>query len=103
MDAAVYYREVLGRRVTPAATSRRAALVAATEAIRSYEARLSRAMLEALANTNATVYGVTAKDEISYRTPTMCFNLQDISPAKITEDLAKKNIRVRYVPQYSLR
>jgi len=103
MDAAVHYLEDLGRRVNPAATSRRAALVAATEAIRSYEARLSRAMLEALANTNATVYGVTAKDEISYRTPTMCFNLPGISPAKVTEDLAKRNIGVRDGHMYSPR
>ena len=103
MDAAVYYLEDLGRLVNPAATSRRAALVAATEATRSYEARLSRAMLEALANTNATVYGVTAKDEISYRTPTMCFNLPGISPAKVTENLAKTNIGVRDGHMYSPR
>src|SRR5579862_7839243 len=57
MDAAVRYLEDLGRRIHPAAASRRAALVAATEAIRSYEAQLSRAMLDALANAKATVYG----------------------------------------------
>jgi cysteine desulfurase family protein (TIGR01976 family) len=103
MDAAVHYLEELGRRVNPGATSRRAALVAATEAIRGYEAQLSRAMLEALANAKATVYGVTAKDEISYRTPTMCFNLPDISPAKVTGELAKKNIGVRDGHMYSPR
>jgi cysteine desulfurase family protein (TIGR01976 family) len=103
MDAVVRYLEDLGRRISPAATSRRAALVASTEAIRGYEAELSLAMLDALANTNATVYGVTAKDEISYRTPTMCFNLPGISPATVSEDLAKKNIGVRDGHMYSPR
>jgi cysteine desulfurase family protein (TIGR01976 family) len=103
MDAAVRYLEDLGRRINPAATSRRAALVECTEAIRGYEAQLSRAMLDALANANATVYGVTAKDQISRRTPTLCFNLPGISPAKVTEDLAKQNIGVRDGHMYSPR
>src|SRR5512136_628259 len=64
MDAAVRYLEDLGRKIQPAATSRRAALVACAEATREYEAKLSRAMLDALTGLNATVYGVTAKDEV---------------------------------------
>ena len=103
MDAAVRYLEDLGRLINPATTSRRAALVASTEAIRGYEAQLSRAMLDALANANATVYGVTAKDEISHRTPTLCFNLPGIPPAKVTEELAKQNIGVRDGHMYSPR
>jgi cysteine desulfurase family protein (TIGR01976 family) len=103
MDAAVHYLEDLGRLINPAETSRRAALVASTEAIRGYEAQLSCAMLDALANANATVYGVTAKDEISHRTPTLCFNLPDISPARVTEELAKQNIGVRDGHMYSPR
>jgi selenocysteine lyase/cysteine desulfurase len=77
--------------------------VASTEAIRSYEAQLSRAMLDALANANATVYGVTAKDQISQRTPTLCFNLPGVSPARVTEELAKQNIGVRDGHMYSPR
>jgi cysteine desulfurase family protein (TIGR01976 family) len=103
MDAAVRYLEDLGRRINPAATSRRAALVECAEAIRGYEAQLARAMLDALANANATVYGVTAKDLISHRTPTLCFNLPGISPAKVTEELAKQNIGVRDGHMYSPR
>jgi selenocysteine lyase/cysteine desulfurase len=103
MDAAVRYLEDLGRLINPAATSRRAALVAATEAIRGYEARLSRAMLRALAKSNATVYGITAEDEISRRTPTLCFNLPGISPAKVTDELAKQKIGVRDGHMYSPR
>jgi cysteine desulfurase family protein (TIGR01976 family) len=103
MDAAVRYLEDLGRRINPAATSRRAALVASMEAIRSYEAQLSRAMLDTLANANAAVYGVTAKDEISHRTPTLCFNLPGISPARVSEELAKQDIGVRDGHMYSPR
>jgi cysteine desulfurase family protein (TIGR01976 family) len=103
MDAAVRYLENLGRRINPATTSRRAALVAATEAIRSYEAQLSGAMLDALANANAAVYGITAKNEISQRTPTLCFNLPGVSPAKVTEELAGKNIGARDGHMYSPR
>jgi cysteine desulfurase family protein (TIGR01976 family) len=69
MDAAVRYVEDIGKLINPAATSRRAALVAATEAIRSYEAKLSLAMLDVLAKANATVYGITAKDHISHADP----------------------------------
>jgi len=103
MDAVVGYLEALGRLINPATASRRAALVAAAEAIRVYEAQLSRAMLDVLANAKAVVYGVTAKDQISRRTPTLCFNLPGISPAKVTEGLAKQNIGVRDGHMYSPR
>ncbi|HEY1524791.1 MAG TPA: cysteine desulfurase-like protein [Candidatus Angelobacter sp.] len=103
MDAAVRYLETIGRLIHPAATSRRAALVACAEAIRAYEAQLSCAMLDALAAVNATVYGITAQAEISRRTPTLCFNLPGISPAKVTEALAAQNIGVRDGHMYSPR
>lgn len=103
MDAAVRYLEDLGRSIDPAAPSRRAALVASAEAIRDYEARLTEAMLDALAAAKATVYGITAKDKISHRTPTLCFNLPGHSPAKVTEELARRNIGVRDGHMYSPR
>ena len=103
MDAVVHYLEDLGRRVAPEAASRRAAVFAATTAIQDYEAQLSCAMLEVLANAGATVYGITAKEQISQRTPTLCFNLPGISPAKVTEELANQNIGVRDGHMYSPR
>jgi cysteine desulfurase family protein (TIGR01976 family) len=103
MDAAVCYLEELGRLVCPAVRSRRDALVAATEAIRAYEAQLSLAMLEALAGAGATVYGLTSPQEIPLRTPTLCFNLPGISPARVTEELALQNIAVRDGHMYSPR
>jgi len=103
MDAAVRYLEDLGRRINPAATSRRAALVASTQAIRGYEAQLSRAMLDVLAKVKATVYGITAKEEVAHRTPSLFFNLPGISPARVTEELARRNIGVRDGHMYSPR
>src|SRR6202035_438450 len=70
---------------------------------RGYEVQLSCAMLDALTAVNATVYGITARDEIPHRTPTLCFNLPGISPAKVTEDLAKENIGVRDGHMFSPR
>lgn len=103
MDAAVLYLEELGRMMNPSAASRRAALVAGTEAIRQYEAQLTSAMLEALCQAKATVYGITAKDQIRHRTPTLCFNLPGLSPAQVTTELAKCNIGVRDGHMYSPR
>ena len=103
MDAAVRYLEDLGRRILPAADSRRAAIVAGMEAIRAYEAELSCAMLDALAGAGATVYGLTAKEEVTRRTPTLCFNLPGVSPARVTEELAGQNIGVRDGHMYSPR
>ena len=103
MDAAVRYLEDLGRRIQPAADSRRAAIVAGMEAIRAYEAELSCAMLDALASAGAIVYGLTTKEEVTRRTPTLCFNLPGVSPARVTEELAMQNIGVRDGHMYSPR
>ncbi len=103
MDAAVRYLESLGRMVNPAATSRRAALVTGMESVRDYEALLSGAMLDVLSGVKATVYGITARDQLSHRTPTLCFNLPGISPEKLTEALARQNIGVRDGHMYSPR
>ncbi len=103
MDAAVRYLEELGRSINPAAASRRAALVTSTEAIRGYEAQLSRAMLQALSHAQATVYGIVDDQNIPLRTPTLCFNLPGISPARVTEQLAAQNLSVRDGHMYSPR
>jgi cysteine desulfurase family protein (TIGR01976 family) len=103
MDAVVRYLEDLGRRINPAAPSRRTALVVAAEAIREYECQLSREMLDVLANCKAVVYGITNKDDLGHRTPTLCFNLPGISPATVTDELAKRGIGVRDGHMYSPR
>ena len=51
----------------------------------------------------ATVYGVGEKERVGERVPTLSFNLPDISPARVTEELAKENIGVRDGHMYSPR
>ena len=83
--------------------SRRAALERAFEAIRAYEESLSLEMLRVLNDSGAAVYGVSDTARIGERVPTFSFNLPNLSPAKVTEELAKKNIGVRDGHMYSPR
>jgi cysteine desulfurase family protein (TIGR01976 family) len=108
MDAAVRYLETLGRSMarTDAAEkpeSRRAALQCAFGAIRAYEESLSLEMLRVLNDCGAVVYGVADKNRIDERVPTLCFNLPNVSPARVTEELAKQHIGVRDGHMYSPR
>jgi len=106
MDAAVRYLESIGRL---AATnqekpeSMRAGLQSALAAIRAYEESLSLEMLRVLKECGAVIYGVTEKQHIMERVPTLCFNLPNVSPARVTEELAKRNIGVRDGHMYSPR
>jgi cysteine desulfurase family protein (TIGR01976 family) len=108
MDAAVRYLEALGKSLTrddetgkPA--SRRAALQTAFKEIRQYEESLSLEMLRVLNDCGATVYGVVETRRIRERVPTLCFNLPNVSPARITDELAKQNIGVRDGHMYTPR
>ncbi len=60
-------------------------------------------MLRVLSDYRATVYGITEASRISERVPTLCFNLPNISPAKVSEELAKRNIGIRDGHMYSPR
>jgi cysteine desulfurase family protein (TIGR01976 family) len=108
MDAAVRYLESLGRSTsgngkTETPESRRATLQRALKAIRTYEESLSLEMLRVLHDCGAIVYGVADKRRISERVPTLCFNLPNASPVRVTEELAKQNIGVRDGHMYSPR
>jgi cysteine desulfurase family protein (TIGR01976 family) len=108
MDAAVGYLETLGRSLaandaTEKTQSRRSALNRAFEAIRAYEELLSVEMLRVLEDSGAVVYGVTERDRIGQRVPTLCFNLPNMAPARVTEELAKQNIGVRDGHMYTPR
>ena len=94
MDAAIRYLEELGTRVSMNGRpiSRRAALVRAMEAIRDYEATLSirlLAGLERVKSNSVTVYGIRDSQRIHMRVPTVCFNVQGVSPAKVATKLAE--------------
>jgi cysteine desulfurase family protein (TIGR01976 family) len=107
MDAAVRYLESMGRRAAGTegtkSESRRASLQHALGAIRAYEESLSLQMLRVLTDCGAVVYGVADEKRIWERVPTLCFNLPDLSPARVTQELAKRNIGVRDGHMYSPR
>ncbi len=108
MDAAVGYLETLGRGAAGSDAgakpeSRRSALHRAFEAIRAYEESLSLEMLRVFKDCGAVVYGVTEKERISQRVPTLCFNLPNVPPATVTEELAKQNMGVRDGHMYTPR
>jgi len=108
MAAAVAYLETLGNRFAldngeaePA--SRRDALVCAMNAIRDYEATLSREMLKALQAAGAIVYGVSDPSRVAQRVPTFCFVLPNISPAHVTEIMSQRGIGIRDGHMYAPR
>lgn len=108
MDAAVTYLETLGRRIatsdgTGKPESRRQALRHALKAIRAYEEVLSLEMLRVLSDCGATVYGIDSKGRIGERVPTISFNLPNVAPARVTEELAKQDIAVRDGHMYTPR
>jgi cysteine desulfurase family protein (TIGR01976 family) len=107
MDAAVGYLETLGRGLAAndaaKSESRRSALQRAFEAIRDYEESLSVEMLRVLKHCGAVIYGVAEEERIGQRVPTLSFNLSDVPPARVTEELAKQNIGARDGHMYSPR
>jgi cysteine desulfurase family protein (TIGR01976 family) len=108
MDAAVRYLETLGRSTagngeTEKSESRRAALQRAFTKIRACEESLSLEMLRVLNECGAAVYGVAEKERIRERVPTLCFSLPKMSPARVTEELARAGIGVRDGHMYAPR
>jgi len=105
MDAAVRYLEELGNSLSEGDKrhSRRAAIQKSLSAIQVYEQSLSLEMLDVLKRCSATVYGITDPNRIDKRVPTLCFNLPNISPARVTEEFARKSIGVRDGHMYAPR
>jgi selenocysteine lyase/cysteine desulfurase len=108
MDAAIRYLEALGTSLTNdgdhgATHSRRAKLVRAMNAIRDYEASLSREMLRVLRDCGASIYGIHEQDRVGERVPTLCFNLPKVCPEKVTDSMANAGIGVRDGHMYSPR
>jgi cysteine desulfurase family protein (TIGR01976 family) len=101
MDAAVRYLETLGR--TDQEEPRRTRLERALSSIRVYEELLATEMIKALNNCGATIYGISSAQRIRERVPTFCFNLPNISPSKLTEQLANRGIGVRDGHMYAPR
>ena len=107
MDAAISYLETLGGLPdTPAVNQsrpRRAKLSLAMNALRAYERSLSLAMLETLRECGATIYGIAQDDRVAGRVPTLCFNLPNVAPRRVTETLAHAGIGIRDGHMYAPR
>ena len=103
MAAAVDYIEALGGELDPAANSPRARILAAMAGIEAYERDLSVAMLAALAEVGADVYGVADPAAVDRRVPTFCFNLPGVAPAAVARGLAAADIGARDGHMYAPR
>jgi len=105
MSAAVDYFEALGRELGPPEVPQtpRNCLETAMSAIRAYEQRLSRGLLEVLTETRATVYGIRESTRIAERVPTVCFNLGEQRPAEVVERMAQAGFGIRDGHMYAPR
>jgi cysteine desulfurase family protein (TIGR01976 family) len=105
MDAALSYLATLGERLSQGvpSPSRRARMIRAMDKIRAYEQVLSIEMLRVLEDVGAEIYGIREPDRVSQRVPTFSFNLRNIPPATVAQDLARNHIGVRAGHMYSPR
>ena len=106
MDAAIGYLEELAAQVQPDGPpgSRRSRLLLAMEAIRAYEASLSRRLLQELSGLDGiALYGVIDPLKVGQRVPTVCFNLRGVTPCTVSEKCAAQGIAVRDGNMYSPR
>ena len=93
--AAVEYLAGLGRALAPDAPTRRAALLAAYEAIVAYERTLVARLLAGLAGLPAIkVWGIIDPARAAERVPTVSFTHTRRSPREVAEALARRGIFV---------
>jgi cysteine desulfurase family protein (TIGR01976 family) len=91
--AAVEYLAGLGRHCEPAASSRRAALLAAYAAIRNYERGLMESLISGLLQIpGLKVYGITDSARFSERTPTVAVRVEGHSPIELARKLGERGI-----------
>ena len=91
--AAIDHLAELGRHVSPPATKRRDALVAALEASRQYERELCEHLISGLLTIpGLTVYGITDPVGFGRRTPTVALRLAGKTPFGIAKELGDRGI-----------
>jgi selenocysteine lyase/cysteine desulfurase len=73
------------------------------EAIRDYEASLTREFLRVLTDCGADVYGIRDPALLAGRVPTLLFNLPGVAPRTVVEKLAAAGIGVRDGHMYAPR
>ena len=76
-------------------SGRRALLKGALAAIQLHENRLFTLLLAGLLSTpGLRVYGITDPERFAWRTPTACFTIDGLAPARIAEKLGQDGIQV---------
>jgi cysteine desulfurase family protein (TIGR01976 family) len=76
-------------------SNRRLRLKQAMIAIRAYEFKLSRTLLEVLEETpGVTIYGLRDTDRLDKRVPTFAFTLKGFTPRQVAEELGMHDIYV---------
>jgi cysteine desulfurase family protein (TIGR01976 family) len=105
MDAAVAYLEALGGAVrNDGSPSRVDTIRAAMSAIADYERTLSRKLLDVVATIpDVTVHGVTARERLRERIPTLCFTVRGRTASDVAAGLAARDVGVRSGHMYSPR
>ena len=107
MDAAVEYLEELGCRFLGASgktATRTEVLQAAMKGIGDYERTLSSALLEEVSRLpGATVYGITDRERLDERVPTVSFTVAGCASPAIAAGLAARDVGVRSGHMYSPR
>ena len=84
-------------------SSRRLTYKQAMSAIRAYEYELSRALIEVIGSVPGTrIYGVTDKDRLDERVPTISFTLAGRDPEKVADALGRQNFYVWNGHNYAL-
>jgi cysteine desulfurase family protein (TIGR01976 family) len=121
MDAAVSYLENLGRCLSTEqrglareetsreetsrdGASRKELVHLAMNRIAAYERELSNALLEAVADIpGVTVHGVTDRERLGDRVPTLCFTVAGVDASAVAARLAERDMGVRSGHMYSPR
>jgi cysteine desulfurase family protein (TIGR01976 family) len=84
-------------------TGRRLRFKQGMKAIQTYEHGLSQTVLDVLEETpGVTVYGITDRNRLQERVPTITFTLKNWHPDQVAEQLGKKNIYVWSGNYYAL-
>lgn len=93
LTATIDYLTELGRRVSPSAENRRAALIAAMEASRQYERGLSERLIQGLRQiASLRLYGISDPSRYDWRTPTVAITLAGQTPYVVAEQLGDRGI-----------
>ena len=108
MGAAVEYLAALGRRLEGRdgdddLRTLRTDCRAAMAGIQAYERTLSAALIDRLRALGASIYGIADVEQVRYRVPTVCFNLQGHAPAQVVTAAAQVGIGIRDGHMYAPR